>query len=186
MFPFNEQNAKKQAFVDNARAEREQREQQRIKQKQEQKLSQSAIVIQKTFRKHLKKKQNVENLRNLWDIDSGFSVDNDNSNENSSNSLEILLLAKLLFAFFNPKHDNARFSHLCRLILSTTQNSSNKGDQPSKIVVPFHFLLFNENYGKFTFNLMKKFFGNASKRLLDIQTTIISKHYILPEQKLDY
>ncbi|GBC22980.2 uncharacterized protein OCT59_014075 [Rhizophagus irregularis] len=167
MFPFNEQNAKKQAFVENARAEREQREQQRIKQKQEQKLSQSAIVIQKTFRKHLKKKQIFENLRNLWDIDSGFSIDNDNSNENSSNPLEILLLTKLLFAFFNPKRDNARFSHLCRLILSTTsQNSSNKGDQPSKIVFPFHFLLFNENYGKFTFNLMKKILWQCVERII--------------------
>src|SRR4051794_31700081 len=106
MFPFNEQNAKKQAFVDNARAEREQRELQRIKQKEEQKLSQSAVIIQKSFRKRLNKKQNFKNLRNLWDIDSGFSVDNNNSNNNSLNPIEILLLAKLLFAFFNPKQDS--------------------------------------------------------------------------------
>src|ERR1041384_8131906 len=119
MFPFNEQNAKKQAFVNNARAEREQREQQRLKQKQEQTLSQSAIIIQKSFRKHLNKKQSFKNLRNSWDIDSGFSADNNNSNNNSLNSLEILLLAKLLFAFFNPKEDSldkARLSHLCKLI----------------------------------------------------------------------
>src|SRR5438045_8300602 len=153
MFPFNEQNAKKQAFVNNARTEREQREKQRIKQKEEQKLSQSAIVIQKSFRKRLNKKQKFKNLRNLWDTDSGFSAENNNPN---NNSLEILLLAKLLFAFFNPKQDssdNARFSHLCKLILSTTSpsqnpsSSSDKGDQSNKIVIPFHFLLLNERYG---------------------------------------
>ncbi|RIA94609.1 hypothetical protein C1645_722004 [Glomus cerebriforme] len=167
MFPFNEQNAKKQAFVDSARAEREQREQQRIKQKQEQKLSQSAIVIQKIFRKHLNKKQNFENLRNLWDIDYDFSVDNNNSNDNSLNSLEILSCAKLLFAFFNPKKDNARFSHLCKLILSTTtQYSSNKGDQPNKIVIPFHYLLLKEHYVKLTLNLMKEILWRCIERIV--------------------
>src|SRR5581483_4104893 len=166
MFPFNEQNSKKQTFVNNARAEREQREQQRIKQKQEQKLSESATIIQKSFRKRLDKKQKLENLRNLWDIDSGFSADNNNSNDNSLNSIEVLRLAKLLFAFFNPKQnslDGARFSHLCKLILATTQNSSNSSN---KIVAPFHFLLLNERYGNSTLNLMKETLWKCVERII--------------------
>src|ERR1044072_4325410 len=99
MFSINEQNAKRQAFVDKAKAEREQREQQRIKQRQEQELSSSAIVIQRMVRRRLNKNQRLRDLRNSWDIDSGVSIDhhhtNDNPNDSPPKNLEILSLAKL-------------------------------------------------------------------------------------------
>ncbi|CAG8486719.1 11388_t:CDS:10, partial [Acaulospora colombiana] len=160
MFPFSNQNAKKKTIAEKAREEREQRENQRIKQKKDQIKSQAAVIIQSAYRKHDYKKKEKNQLRILWDTDSGFDLNNTSSNQSATtSSIEILGLAYLLFAFFNSDDptDKIRFSHLCKIILFTTSSSTTAAKQSAQQrVAPFHLLLLSKSYAVPTQNMMKK------------------------------
>ncbi|CAG8467534.1 1607_t:CDS:10 [Acaulospora morrowiae] len=158
MFPFNGQNEKKKSFADKAREEREQRERQRIKQKQDEIRSQAAVVIQSAYRKHVNRKKNTNQLRKLWDIDSGFASNDNGQRQPITSSVEILGLTLLFFAFFKPNDptDKTRFSHLCRMILSTTNSTSTTKQNTQQAIIPFHSLLLSKCYMASTQKLMKK------------------------------
>ncbi|CAG8551382.1 12020_t:CDS:10, partial [Racocetra persica] len=162
MFSLVNQNAEKQAFVDKARSEREKRELQRVKQKQEQEHAQAADMIQTAFKKHCQRKKDIKHLRELWDIDVLYTSDNGSNSTFSISSTEVLGFSYLMFAFFNPSDDAkdlSRFSHLCKMILSTTTPSTpakSQTQETSQSVVPFHSLLLNERYKVLMLKIMKK------------------------------
>ncbi|CAG8524407.1 13635_t:CDS:2 [Racocetra fulgida] len=162
MFSLEKQNAEKQAFVDKARSEREKRELQRVKQKQEQEHAQAADMIQTAFKKHCKRKKDIKHLRELWDIDVLYTSDNGSNSTFSISSTEVLGFSYLMFAFFNPSDDAkdlSRFSHLCKMILSTITPSTpakSQTQEASQSVVPFHSLLLNERYKALMLKIMKK------------------------------
>ncbi|CAG8515156.1 4050_t:CDS:10 [Cetraspora pellucida] len=162
MFSLDKQNAEKRAFVDKAKSEREKRELQRVKQKQEQKHAQAVDVIQTTYKKHCQRKKDVKHLRELWDIDVLYTNDKGSNPTFSISSTEVLGFSYLMFAFFNPSDDAkdlSRFSHLCKMILSTTTPSTPAKSQTQKTlqsVAPFHSLLLNERYKVLMLKIMKK------------------------------